>query len=70
MHVITLAHREQGILVAQGNPHQIKGIEDIEREDLIFINRKKGSGTRLWLDQQILSLDFDTDRIQGYGLRR
>lgn len=66
MHVVTLAHREQGLLVAQGNPQQIQGLEDMVREDLTFINRRQGSGTRLWLDQQLLSLGVETSQIHGF----
>jgi molybdate-binding protein/DNA-binding HxlR family transcriptional regulator len=67
MHVVTLAHREQGLLVAPGNPHQIHSLEDLGREDLTFINRKKGSGTRLWLDQQLKTRSMQTADIQGYN---
>jgi putative molybdopterin biosynthesis protein len=66
MHVVTLAHREQGLLVVPGNPRQIQGLEDLGREDLTFINRKTGSGTRLWLDQQLSSLGVEAAQIQGY----
>jgi putative molybdopterin biosynthesis protein len=66
MHVVTLAHREQGLLVAPGNPHQIRGLEDLGREDLIFINRKRGSGTRLWLDQHLQTLGLGSTPIRGY----
>lgn len=66
MHIITLAHRQQGLVVAPGNPHGVQGLMDLAREDLVFINRKQGSGTRLWLDQQIQTLGLDVDRIQGY----
>jgi putative molybdopterin biosynthesis protein len=66
MHVVTLAHREQGLLVAPGNPQQIRGLEDLGRGDLTFVNRKTGSGTRLWLDQQLGVLGVETAQIQGY----
>jgi putative molybdopterin biosynthesis protein len=67
MHVVTLAHREQGLLVAPGNPQQIQGLEDLGRDDLTFINRKTGSGTRLWLDQQLGALGVAFTQIQGYN---
>jgi putative molybdopterin biosynthesis protein len=67
MHVVTLAYREQGLLVAPGNPRQIGGLEDLEREDLTFINRRKGSGTRLWLDQQLSNLGVEITQVQGYN---
>jgi len=68
MHVVTLAHRLQGLLVAPGNPLSIKGLEDIRREDLNFINRRKGSGTRLWLDQELKDLCIEPLEISGYGV--
>ena len=42
--------REQGIIVAKGNPKGIKGVEDFLREDVTIINRNRGSGTRILLD--------------------
>ena len=66
MHVVTLAHREQGLFVAPGNPHNIKGLTDLGREDLTFINRKSGSGTRLWLDQHLKMLGMNITKIKGY----
>ena len=44
MHLVTLAHREQGLLVAPGNPYQVKGLEDLGRMDITFVNRNQGSG--------------------------
>lgn len=66
MHVVTLAHRQQGLLVAPGNPHQIRGLEDLGRDDLTFINRETGSGTRLWLDYQLRNLGVESAQIRGY----
>jgi putative molybdopterin biosynthesis protein len=66
MHIVTLAHRQQGLLVAPGNPHHIQGLEDLGRDDLTFINRKPGSGTRLWLDQQLRTLGVEASQIRGY----
>jgi putative molybdopterin biosynthesis protein len=67
MLLITLAHREQGLLVAQGNPLHIKGLEDLERAGLRLINRNPGSGTRIWLDQQLQHLDIQPGSIAGYS---
>jgi len=66
MHIMTLAHRQQGLLVAPGNPHGIRGLADLVREDITFINRERGSGTRLWLDQQIKAIGLETAQITGY----
>jgi len=66
MHIVTLAHRQQGLLVAPGNPRHIQGWEDLARKDLTFVNRKRGSGTRLWLDQQLRAMGIHSAQIQGY----
>jgi molybdate-binding protein len=66
MRVVTLAHRQQGLLVARGNPRGIRSLEDLARYDVVFVNRARGSGTRLWLDQQLQSLDLDMALIHGY----
>jgi len=56
MRIITLAHREQGLMTAPGNPKGIRSLADLARADVSFINRNPGSGTRLWLDQQLQTL--------------
>lgn len=66
MRLITLANREQGLLLAPGNPHQITGLEDLERKELRLINRNPGSGTRIWLDQHLTLLGFQPASITGY----
>ncbi len=48
--VMNLWHRKQGIMVKKGNPLGIKGIRDIANENVRFVNRNKGSGTRCLLD--------------------
>jgi putative molybdopterin biosynthesis protein len=66
MHIITLAHRQQGLLVEMGNPRGVRSLEDLLRTDLTYINRNRGSGTRFWLDHQLKSLKMDPTQIQGY----
>jgi putative molybdopterin biosynthesis protein len=67
MQVMTLAHREQGLILAAGNPKAIHSLSDLARPDVTFINRNPGSGTRLWLDRQLQILGIPTKSIQGYG---
>ena len=64
--LVTLAHREQGLLVVPGNPHRIRGLEDLARPDLILINRNPGSGTRLWLDRQLTRSGISYQQVRGY----
>jgi putative molybdopterin biosynthesis protein len=67
MVLVTLAHRQQGLLVAPGNPKQIRGLEDLGREDVTLVNRNRGSGTRLWLDTQLEQLGILPERMRGYN---
>ncbi len=66
MVLITLAYREQGLIVPTGNPLGLRGIEDLARQDLRFINRAAGSGTRIWLDQQLHRLGIAPESMLGY----
>lgn len=64
--VVTLAYRTQGLLVAPGNPRGIKTLYDLAREDVTFINRNPGSGTRLWLDRELVRIGLPAAGIRGY----
>jgi molybdate-binding protein len=65
--LVTLAHREQGLLVAPGNPLRIRGVADLGREDVTLVNRNRGSGTRLWLDRQLELLGIPAERVHGFS---
>jgi putative molybdopterin biosynthesis protein len=42
--------RLQGIMVKKGNPKRVRDLRDILRGDVIFVNRNRGSGTRVLTD--------------------
>jgi putative molybdopterin biosynthesis protein len=65
--LITLAHRAQGLLVAEGNPRRIQEVADLGREDVTLVNRNPGSGTRLWLDLQLARLGIAPEQVRGYS---
>jgi putative molybdopterin biosynthesis protein len=48
--LVNLVYRTQGFIVPRGNPKAIKGFEDLGREDVVFVNRQAGAGTRLLTD--------------------
>jgi molybdate-binding protein/DNA-binding CsgD family transcriptional regulator len=54
--LITLAYREQGLLVAPDNPHHVHKLEDLAHKDVTTVLRNPGSGTRVWFDRQISRL--------------
>ncbi len=64
--LINLVYRIQGLIVRNGNPKNIKGFEDLIREDVVFINRQAGSGTRLLLDKHLKEAGIDPSKIKGY----
>lgn len=64
--MVTLAYRTQGLIVAPGNPVHFRSLADISREDVTFINRNPGSGTRLWLEKELESLHLSSSLIRGY----
>ena len=66
--LVTLAHRTQGLILAAGNPKGIKKISDIARENVKFINRNAGSGTRLWIDAELKKQNIDATVINGYDV--
>ncbi|MCE5192136.1 MAG: helix-turn-helix domain-containing protein [Actinomycetia bacterium] len=64
--VVTLVHREQGLIVAQGNPLGVGSISDVVEKGARLANRNPGSGTRVWLDSQLHSISADRSAIPGY----
>ena len=59
--------REQGFITSKGNPKKIKNIEDLLRDDISFINRQRGAGTRLLLDYLLSRKGIETENIKGYS---
>ncbi len=64
--VFHLTLREQGLIVAKGNPKGIKGVEDLTRTDIAFVNRQAGSGTRVLFDHQLDQSGVNADAVKGY----
>jgi putative molybdopterin biosynthesis protein len=65
--VVRLVHREQGLIVAANNPLGLAGIEDLVRPDLRYVNRQRGSGTRVLLDFELGRLGIGASSIAGYA---
>ena len=64
--VIRLVHREQGLIVAKGNPANVTGIEDVAQGGLRYVNRQRGAGTRVLLDHELEKRGISREAIQGY----
>lgn len=64
--LVHLVEREQGLIIPRGNPKGLKGLEDLARPDVAFINRQGGSGTRILLDDKLRRLGVEAHSINGY----
>ncbi|MGH7928435.1 MAG: substrate-binding domain-containing protein, partial [Candidatus Binatia bacterium] len=64
--LVHLVRRQQGLLVQKGNPKKIGALKDLARQDVTFVNRQSGSGTRVLLDYELHKLQLDPARIRGY----
>lgn len=58
--------REQGFIVPKGNPKAIRDFQDLVRDDVVFVNRQAGAGTRVLLDYNLDCLGIDPLSIKGY----
>lgn len=65
--VINLAFRQQGMIIQKGNPKNIKSINDLIKEDITFINRQRGAGTRVLFDYLLEENNIDKNEIIGYN---
>ena len=66
VHVFNLVERDQGLIIQKGNPKEVKGIGNLKRDDITFVNRQPGSGTRILFDYKLKEMGIDPARINGY----
>jgi len=66
--LMNLAYRSQGLIVLPGNPRGIGSIQDVAARGLSYVNRQKGSGTRILLDWMLSREGLDSGGISGYAL--
>jgi putative molybdopterin biosynthesis protein len=64
--VVRLAHREQGLIVASGNPLELADLEDLVRENVRYVNRQRGAGTRVLLDHELARRSIRSESVRGY----
>jgi putative molybdopterin biosynthesis protein len=66
--VTPLFMREQGLMVASGNPLAIESVTDLARTKARFVNRQRGSGTRAWFDRLLREAKIPSGSIVGYDV--
>lgn len=65
--LIECVGRTQGLMLAHGNPLGLTGFADIARPGLRYVNRQKGSGTRILADFLCRKYGVDPGSVYGYG---
>jgi molybdate transport repressor ModE-like protein len=65
--LVQFVDREQGLIVARGNPHRVRDLADMVDRKLRFVNRQPGSGTRLLIDAQLASAGVRSRDVDGYA---
>ncbi|MBE0466837.1 MAG: molybdopterin biosynthesis protein, partial [Candidatus Desulforudis sp.] len=64
--LLNLAYREQGLIVAPGNPAGINGFTDLAADGVRFVNRQRGAGTRVLLDYHLKLRGIASEKVNGY----
>jgi len=64
--IVNFAYRTQGLILARGNPKNIKNIKDIARPEVTIANRQAGTGTRFLLEYELEKNGIDLRNIKGY----
>ncbi|MGL4649493.1 MAG: substrate-binding domain-containing protein, partial [Caldilineaceae bacterium] len=65
--LIGFVQRVQGLVVAQGNPHNLRTTGDAVVRGIRIVNRQRGSGTRVLLDRELRLLGVEPATVRGYG---
>jgi molybdate-binding protein len=65
--VVTFAHWEEGFIVRQGNPKNIRSVGDLAKPNMRIVNRESGSGARRLLDKQMRTAAIKPRRVKGYA---
>ncbi len=65
--VVRLVHRDQGLIVAPGNPLGLPGVGDLAGPGVRYVNRQRGAGTRVLLDHELRQREIGPDAVDGYS---
>lgn len=68
--VVRLFGRTTGLYVPAGNPKGVEGISALTRSDLVMVNRERGSGVRVLVDEKRKAMGLSPRQIRGYDDER
>ncbi|MBQ9662045.1 MAG: molybdopterin biosynthesis protein [Oscillospiraceae bacterium] len=66
VYLVRCVGRQQGLMLQKGNPLSLRSFEDITKEGLRYVNRQKGSGTRVLMDYLCAKHNVPAEKIYGY----
>ena len=64
--LIGFAQRTQGLIVARGNPLGLTSLQDVQRSGARFVNRARGTGTRVLLEELLANEGIAPAQIRGF----
>ncbi|WP_027340684.1 molybdopterin biosynthesis protein [Halonatronum saccharophilum] len=64
--LVNLVYRDQGLIFRRDKDKVIKGIRDLTKDNLLFINRQRGAGTRVLFDYKLKEYGIEPEEINGY----
>lgn len=64
--IIKFIKRSQGLMVKKGNPLRIRSVNDLTRDNVQFVNRQRGAGTRILFDFFLDKNGINSSNIKGY----
>ena len=64
--LIRFVDREQGLMLPPGNPARVRDLRGVAERGLRFINRQRGSTTRLLIDRMLAEQNIDASKLQGF----
>ncbi|WP_342603212.1 helix-turn-helix transcriptional regulator [Peribacillus sp. FSL E2-0159] len=64
--LLNLVSRKAGLYVKKGNPFGLTNWTDLKHKDLAIINRERGSGARILLDEQLRIHSISSKNLKGY----
>lgn len=67
MAIIKGVNRQQGFILKKGNPDNINDFKDLTRDDVVYVNRQRGAGTRVLLDYHLKLEGIESEDINGYN---
>jgi excisionase family DNA binding protein len=65
--VVNFCRRQQGLLMAKGNPKNLSGVDDFAQPGIKIVNRSLSTGTRLLFDRELKKAGLIGDKIEGYS---